>query len=160
MSVWLEDLPFTEFIQRPAAATGRLETVRALRLRRPDATDLVVMPADRAEREGEVVDLSARLLASLLTREGGPALVRDSLGEVLPWVRFLPSGDVDLLAVELTEIATASAALGNPAPIAQLLVKWRHTAEVHADPELHALLTSPVGEDHGPAPRPAHGDDE
>ena len=44
----------------------------------------------------------------------------------------------------------AAASIGNVAPIAQLLIEWRHTAEVHADPELQALLSAPRGEDHGP----------
>src|SRR5262245_12303916 len=112
------------------------------------------MPADRAEREGEVVEATARLLAALLHRDGGHALVRAALAEVFPWVRFLPPADVDILAEELTETATAAAALGNPAPIAQLLIEWRHTAEVHADPELYARLANPRGEDYGPAQPP------
>jgi hypothetical protein len=74
--------------------------------------------------------------------------------EVFSWVRFLPPADVDLLAAELAETAVAAISLGNPAPIAQLLVEWRHTAEVHADPELHAFLTNPFGEDHGPVQPP------
>ncbi|MGP3966961.1 hypothetical protein [Streptomyces sp. 6N223] len=151
MSASLADLPFTEFIQRPTAATGQLASVRALRLRRRDAEDLVVMPAERAERESEVVDFTARLLVSLLHHEGGAALVRSVLPEVLPWVRFLPPDDVGILASELTETAAASASLGNTAPVAQLLIEWRHTAEVHADPELRERLAHPSGDDYGPA---------
>lgn len=159
MTASLEDLPFTEFIQRPTAATGRLASVRALRLRRRDAEDLVVMPAERAEREGEVIDLTARLLVSLLRQEGGPALVQAVLPDALPWVRFLPPEDIGILATELTETVAASASLGITAPIAQLLVEWKHTAEVHADPELHARLTRPAGEDYGPALPPDGGDE-
>ncbi|SBW24114.1 hypothetical protein FDG2_4023 [Candidatus Protofrankia californiensis] len=36
------------------------------------------------------------------------------------------------------------------APVAQLLAEWRHTAEVYADPELHAILTRPHDGDHRP----------
>ncbi|MDT0308142.1 hypothetical protein RM780_14385 [Streptomyces sp. DSM 44917] len=152
-----EELPFTEFIQRPTAATGRLSSVRALRLRRRDADDLVVMRAERADREGEVVDFTARLLVSLLHREGGAGLVESVLPEVLPWVRFLPDADIGVFAAELAEIAFAAAALGNTGPVAQLLVEWQHTAEVHADPELHAWLSRPSGQDYGPALPPEDG---
>lgn len=31
---------------------------------------------------------------------------------------------------------------------------WRSTAKIHADPELHAELTAPLDEDHGPVPEP------
>ncbi|MCA1673591.1 MAG: hypothetical protein LC799_15800 [Actinobacteria bacterium] len=160
MSVPLEDVAFTEFIQRPTAATGRLATVRALRLRRRDADDLVVMSATRAEHEREVIELTARLLSSLLRHAGGPALIQDLLPEVLPWVRFLPAADRHILVHEFVDMAEAAASIDNVAPIAQLLVEWRHTAEVHADPELHVLLSAPRGEDHGPALSPDPQDGE
>ncbi|MGH3914777.1 MAG: hypothetical protein ACRDTC_15415 [Pseudonocardiaceae bacterium] len=41
-----------------------------------------------------------------------------------------------------------------------MLVEWRHTAEVHADPELPALLSASRSEDHGPALPPDFEDDE
>lgn len=154
-----EDLPFTEFIQRPTAATGRLATVRALRLRRRDADDLVVMSAARAEREREVIELTARLLSSVAHHPSGHALLQELLPEVLPWARFLPAGDRHILVQEFIDVTEAAAAVDNVSPIAQLLVEWRHTAEVHADPELHALLSTPRGEDHGPVlpPDPLDG---
>ena len=154
-----EDLPFTEFIQRPTAATGRLATVRALRLRRRDADDLVVMTAARAEREQEVIELTARLLSSLALHPDGPTLLRELLPVVLPWVRFLPAADRDILVQEFIDVTEAAASADNVSPIAQLLAEWRHTAEVHADPELHALLFTPRGEDYGPVlpPDPQDG---
>lgn len=146
----LEDLPFTEFIQRPTAATGRLATVRALRLRRRDADDLVVMSATRAEHEREVIELTARLLSSLVHHADGPVLLQELLPAVLPWARFLPAADRHILVQEFIDVTEAAVSVDNMSPIAQLLIEWRHTAEVHADPELHALLTAPRGEDHGP----------
>jgi hypothetical protein len=95
MSSPLEEVPFTELIQHPTRTTGRLTGIRALRLLRRDASDLVLMSADRAQQDGEVIDLTARLLA-----------------------------------------------------------EWRHTAEVYADPELHAILTLPHEGDFGPVPAP------
>jgi hypothetical protein len=160
MGLPVEDVPFTEFIQRPTAATGRLATVRALRLRRRDADDLVVMSAVRAEREREVIELAARVLGSLVHHADGQALLQDLLPEILPWTRFLPPADRQLLIQEFAEVTRAAAAIDNVAPIAQLLVEWRHTAEVHADPELHALLSTPRGEDHGPVPPPDPQDGE
>jgi len=144
----LEELPFTEFIQRPTAATGRLATVRALRRR--DADDLVVMSAARAEHEREVIELTARLLSSLVHHADGHALLQELLPTVLPWARFLPAADRHILVQEFIDVTEAATSVNNMSPIAQLLIEWRHTAEVHADPELHALLTAPRGEDHGP----------
>jgi hypothetical protein len=110
------------------------------------------MSADRAEAEGEVVDLTGRLLASVLRRD--PRLLREVLPTVLPWVRFLPLADVDLFAAEFVAIAEAAGAVGNMAPVSQLLTEWRHTAEIHADPDLYRALTRrPLG-DYGAVPKP------
>ncbi|MFF7456760.1 hypothetical protein [Kitasatospora sp. NPDC008115] len=44
--------------------------------------------------------------------------------------------------------------MNNLTPIALLLTQWRHTAEVHADPALYAILTREPEGDPGPVPRP------
>jgi hypothetical protein len=150
----LEEVPFTELIQHPTRTTGRLSGNRALRLRRRDADDLVLMSADRADQEGEVIDLTARLLAGVLREIGGVDMIRQVLPGVLPWVRFLPVDAVDQLATEFVETTHAAAALNNMAPVSQLLVEWRHTAEVYADPQLFAILTQEHEGDHGPVPTP------
>jgi hypothetical protein len=128
--------------------------------RRRDADDLVVMSAVRAEREREVVELTARILSSLVRHASGHALLQDLLPEILPWARFLPAADRRHLVQEFTEVTEAAASVDNVAPIDQLLIEWRHTAEVHADPELHALLSQPRGEDHGPVLPPDLQDDK
>ncbi|MET7468624.1 hypothetical protein ACFYON_02405 [Micromonospora sp. NPDC005686] len=153
MSMPLESVPFSELLRQPAETAERLARTRALRLRRRDAADLVLMSAERAEAEGEVVDLTARLLAGLARRD--PALVRETLPTVLPWMRFLPPGDVEQMTDEFIDTATAAAAVGSTAAVSQLLAEWRHTAEVHADPDLHRVLAAPSSDDFGPVARPA-----
>ncbi|GHJ13112.1 MULTISPECIES: hypothetical protein [unclassified Micromonospora] len=152
MSMPLESVPFSELLRQPAETAERLSRARALRLRRRDAADLVLMSADRAAAEGEVVDLTARLLASLVRRD--PGLVREALPTVLPWVRFLPTEDAHQMADEFIATAEAAAAVGNTAALSQLLTEWRHTAEVHGDPDLHRVLTTPSDDDFGPVTRP------
>src|SRR5215470_20076359 len=93
----VEEVPFTELIQRPARTAARLAGTRALRLRRRDADDLVLMSADRAQQEGEVVEITARLLAGVLGKPGGADLVRQVLPTVLERVRLLPPAAVDEL---------------------------------------------------------------
>jgi hypothetical protein len=154
MSSSLEEVSFTELIQHPTRTTGRLAAARALRLRRRDADDLVLMSAGRAEQEGEVIDLTARLLAGMLSELGSAEAVRRVLPSVLPWIRFLPADAVDEFVSEFIETTLAAAEMNNVAPIAQLLVAWRHTAEVYADPELYSTLSRPHEGDHGPVPAP------
>lgn len=150
----LPEVPFSEFLKHSTETTGRLRDVRALRLRRRDAGDLVVMEAERAEQEGEVIDLTAKLLRGVIREEGGLDLVRHVLPTVMPWMRFLPDEAVEEMIGELAETILAAAAVNNLAPISQLLVEWQHTAEIYADPKLYAILTADHEGDHGPVPEP------
>jgi hypothetical protein len=52
----------------------------------------------------------------------------DELIAAYPWARSLPVDDQRRFAADLRQLITA----------------WRHTAEVHADPDLLASLTAPV----------------
>jgi hypothetical protein len=153
MTVAYEDVPFSEFLHHPAAAAERLNVVRALRLRRRGAGDLALMRADQIERDGVVVDFTARLLAGLV-RNGSADTVRAVVRDALPWTTFLPEADVDRLVTELIEVATGAASLENLSPLAVLLTQWRHTAEVHADPALLEILTREPEGDFGPATVP------
>jgi hypothetical protein len=148
-----EDLPFSEFLHRPAAAADRLNTVRALRLRRRDASDLALIRADQLERDGAVVDMTARLLAAI-ARVESKSVLRDLLPHALPWVTFLPEADIDQFLTELISVTQGAAALGNLSPVAVLLEQWRHSAEVYADPALLDVLTREPEGDLGPVPEP------
>lgn len=158
MTAAYEDVPFSELLHHPAATTGRLSRVRALRLRRRDAGDLALMRIEQLESDGIVVDFASRLLAGLL-RSGNSAAVREVLPEALPWVAFLPAEDVGVFLAELASVARGAADLDNLAPVAVLLAQWRHTAEVHADPALRELITREPEGDLGPVPVPAAGPD-
>lgn len=151
-----EDVPFSELLHHPAATTGRLSRVRALRLRRRDAGDLALMRIEQLERDETVVDFASRLLSGLL-RSGNAAAVREVLPEALPWVAFLPADDVSVFLAELASVALAAAGLDNLAPVAVLLAQWRHTAEVHADPALRELITGEPEGDLGRVPIPEPG---
>ena len=151
-AVPLESVPFSELLRQPGETTGRLNRSRAVRLRRRDAVDLVLMTADRAEAEAEVVDMTARMLALIARRD--PGIVREMLPTALPWVRFLPAVDLDIMAGEFVSTTEAAAAIGNTAPVTQLLIEWRHTAEIYADPFLFWSLTTQPLADFGAVPRP------
>ncbi len=112
---------------------------------------LLALRLDEALGGGGASCLDVCLLSEQLGRHAVPAPV---LGTLLV---LLPQDDVDVLVREFVEAAEASASVDNAAPVAQLLVEWQHTAEVHADPELYARLSAPTGDDYGPA-TPPEGD--
>ncbi len=71
------------------------------------------------------------------------------------WVSFLPEQDRAQFLDELLTTLHGVADLDNVHPVAQLVVEWRHTAEVHADPGTAAALTQD-GDNFGPVPDPAN----
>ncbi|MFJ9901366.1 hypothetical protein ACIRVK_00410 [Streptomyces sp. NPDC101152] len=134
---------------------ARLQESPRLVLHRRDGEDLVLTTAARAEQDQTVVSAATRMLAAMARREpGSMELLLDILPDAFPWVRFLPEADVHVFAVELVDTMRAADAVGNRASVAQVLIAWQHTAEVHSDPELMAALTRDHGEDYGPAPDP------
>ncbi|MGW8850606.1 hypothetical protein ACWGNE_22890 [Streptomyces xiamenensis] len=91
---------------------------------------------------------------SELVRGGNVAILRDVLPDALPWSTFLPERDLDSFIGELVSTAQGAAALDHPNPLAPLLSQWRHSAEIYADPALHAAITHEPEGDLGPAPAP------
>lgn len=146
---------FSELVNRNRRTLARLEDSRSLLLRRRDGEDLVLTTASRAEQDRTVVSAATRMLLAMARREpGSMELLLDLLPDAFPWVRFLPEPDLHAFAVELVDAMRAADSVGNNASVAQLLVEWQHTAEVHSDPELLAALTRDHGDDYGPVPDP------
>lgn len=150
----MTEVLFSELVNKPKDTVAKLGGSRDLRLRRRDDEDLVLTTAARAEQNTEFVSATTRLFVALMQHdEQARALLLDVIPEAFPWVRFLPREDVQAFLVELIGTLRAVEELDSPAPVVQVITEWRHTAEVHADPELFAALTD-EGEDHGAVPAP------
>lgn len=76
----------------------------------------------------------------------------------LAWARHLPDGQLREMLLELSAVAGRAFGGDPQAVLVELdtvLAAWRSTAEVHADPELYAALTTPIEPgDLVDAPRP------
>jgi hypothetical protein len=146
---------FSELVNKNKQTLARLKESPRLLLHRRDGEDLVLTTAARAEQDQTVVSAATRMLTALARREpGSMELLLDILPDAFPWVRFLPKTDVHAFAVELVDTMRAADSVGNSASVAQMLIAWQHTAEVHSDPDLLAALTRDHGQDYGPAPDP------
>ncbi|MFC0628688.1 hypothetical protein [Kribbella deserti] len=147
---------FSELLRDPTSTVEKLgrSNARSLRLARRGSDDLVLSTAARASQDDELFQVVIRMLRAVMSN---PAVrsqyLLDILPTAFPWIGFLPSEDVAAFAEELIQVMDASAELESPAAILQTITAWRHTAEIHSDPELFAALSSRLG-DHGPVPEP------
>lgn len=128
---------------------------RVLVVRRRDAEDLVLTTASRAEQAREASSATARLFVAMMQHDPQiQDVATDVVPEVFPWVTFLSHKEIRAFVVELVSTMKAAESIDNPAPVAQVIDAWRHTAEVLADPELAAALSAPSDEDFGPVSAP------
>ncbi|XVV05255.1 hypothetical protein ACQPW3_07645 [Actinosynnema sp. CA-248983] len=157
MSISAPEINFSDLSNKPADSVRKLQESPSRTLlvhRRGDEEDLVLTTASRAQEVREVVSATTALFVALMRHsESVRGLVTDVLPTAFPWVRFLPKEDMQAFAVELVQTLEAADSLGTPAPVTQLIAEWRHTAEVHADPRLLAVLRRD-GEDLGDIPAP------
>lgn len=153
----VSEIPFSELVNRPKATVAKLNANRShkLRLVRRDDDDLVLESAERSEIDAAAMTLTTRLFVSLMRNDDAAPVLLQALPDVFPWVRFLPPDHVRAFFVELVETARACVELDNLEPMAPVVEAWRDTAEIHADPDLHADLTRPLdGTDYGAVPPP------
>lgn len=130
-------------------------TSRVLVVRRRDAEDLVLTTASRAAQAREASSVTSQLFVALMQHDPRVRdLVADVVPEVFPWVAFLSHDELQQFVVELVATMKAADSIDNPAPVAQVIDTWRHTAEVLADPELAAVLSAPSDGDFGQVPPP------
>lgn len=149
---------FSELINRPKDTVARMQGSlrKGLRLHRRDEEDLYLTTAARADEAVQVVDSTTRMFVALMKEDPRAVdLLTRVFPEAFPWVRFLPEKEAREFLVEFVETARPSTDLGTVSPIAQLIIAWRHTAEVYADPDLHRALTRDHGDlDFGDVPLP------
>lgn len=133
----------------------RRSTSRVLLVRRRDAEDLVLTTASRAAQEREASSATVRMFAALLQRDPDAVdMVVDVVSDVFPWSAFLSADEVRAFVTDLVSVMRAAESIDTPAPVAQVIDSWRHTAEALADPELAAVLLAPTSNDFGPVPSP------
>jgi hypothetical protein len=126
------------------------ESVR-VRGRSQEEDDLVLLTARHAEDISTAASAMTRLLVGLT--QTAPEQLVGVLPHAFPWVRYLPADEQRSFATDLVNVLRAAESADNPAVVVQRIVEWRHTAEIHADPHLLAVLQQ-EGQDLGEVPRP------
>lgn len=153
------EISFSELVQKPVDTVAKLDAARGRTLRvhrRGGAEDLVLTTASRAEQGNEVTSATTKMFVALMqSNPKAVTLLVDVAPAAFPWVRLLPKKDIQTFVVELVDTMEAADALDNPAPVAQVITEWRHTAEAYADPELAEALRRGTTGDFGPVIAPS-----
>lgn len=157
-----ERVPFSQLIREPTSVTERLDRSPRgmLRLTRRNRDDLILESGDRARADAETATTATRVFVSLMRTDSGIRELLLALPEIFPWVRFLSTDEVRTFLIDFVRTAEACADINNYVALETEIAAWRHTAEIYADPELHAALTDlPADEsDAGPVPAPPADD--
>lgn len=134
----------TDFLRDPNSIVAKLDRQDVV-LKRRNAEDLRLSLRSRSEADDEGVRILAHLLGQALADD----VVRDRLAVAagdISWVRFLPEPSRETFVDEFIHTAEAAAELGSMVPVARLLVEWKATAAIHADPALALELKRPIAE--------------
>ncbi|MBB1152570.1 MULTISPECIES: hypothetical protein [Amycolatopsis] len=139
------EVNLSELSLHPRRVTDQLEgsPTRSVRIRRreKDKPDLVLVTAERAEQAAAGFSAAVAILVELLRRSAETvALAAEALPAAFPWARYLSAEEVRTFVGELAETLERTESLGNPAPFAALVAKWKQAAEAHADPELAEIV--------------------
>jgi hypothetical protein len=140
-------------LQRDPKGVAALADQGDVRVKRRDGVPLLLVREDSASSAAVGALSAARALrnalAHLSTDDALHALI-----EEFPWLDVLPDADRRVFATDFVRAVQASAELGRWAVLAQVIVEWKATAAIHADPALVVELTRPLDGDFGPVPAP------
>lgn len=121
-------------------------------MRRRDGVPLLLVREDRAESVTQGAFAAARALRNVLAHLP-TADADDALAEEFPWVELLPAAECRRFSTDFVRAVGASAELG----VWSVLVEWKATAAIYADPGLVGQLRGPVEGDFGAVPAPEGG---
>ncbi len=140
-------------LQRDPKGVAALADQGDVRVRRRDGVPLLLVREDSATSAAAGAVSAARALRTALAHLHGSEAA-DALVEEFPWVELLPDPDRRQFVADFVRAVSASAELGRWSVLEQVLVEWKATAAVYADPALAEALARPLNQDLGPVPVP------
>ena len=146
---------FSELSKNSKRVAETLDRTQRVHVTRRDGEDLYLTTARHDQQREETADITARLLAALVHSDAGERAILRALPSVFPWVRHLNAEESQEFVTELIDATHDAAQLDVHGNLHRLVVEWRATARILADPELTAQLTRPwPDEDHGEVTAP------
>jgi hypothetical protein len=150
---------FSELSKHSKDVASKVERAGRILVTRRDGADLILTTELHDRQREEAVDIASRVLAVLLTSDEGGEVVIRTLPMVFPWIRHLNDEERLEFAHDLMEASRDMTELDVPANLHRILVGWKATARILADPEQLALAMRPLagndsGNDNGEVPTP------
>ncbi|GGM96859.1 hypothetical protein GCM10011609_38300 [Lentzea pudingi] len=130
-------------LQRDPKSVAAIADQHEVRVKRRDGADLMLVRADQHANRHSGAIMAARAMRSVF-RQAGPDVVADALKDEFPWIAVLPESDRAEFVREFVQAIQASADLGQWSLLGQAVHEWANTAIVHADPDLHHALSTPI----------------
>jgi hypothetical protein len=143
--VTVNEVQWSELARDPKSVAA-IADQHEVRVKRRDGADLLLVRADQHSNRHSAAVTAARAMRSVF-RHAGPDVVADALKDEFPWVAVLPESDRAEFVQEFVQAIQASAELGQWSLLGQVVHEWANTAIVHADPDLHRALTTPITTD-------------
>ncbi|WP_445526699.1 prevent-host-death family protein [Streptomyces cyslabdanicus] len=141
---------FSELSKNSKRVADTLDRAQRVHITRRDGEDLYLTTARRDQQREETADITARLLGALIGTDGGARAIVRALPTVFPWARHLSADELRQFVDELVDATYDAAQLDVHANLHRVVVEWRATARILADPDLTAQLTRRLpDEDHG-----------
>ena len=151
----IQTVSFSDLSKNSKRVAETVERAQRVHVTRRDGEDLYLTTERHDRQREETADVTTRLFTALISSDEGARAVLLALPQVFPWVRHFSPEEVREFVVDLVSAARDAAELDVHSNLHRVIVEWRATARILADPDLTAQLTTPLpDEDHGEVPAP------
>ncbi|MEV0590028.1 hypothetical protein [Nonomuraea cavernae] len=148
-------VPFSDLSKHSKRVAETIDRFHRVHIKRRDGEDLYISTAQHDQQREETADVAARMITALLASDEGMGVVLHALTTVFPWARHLSAEETQEFVQELLDATRDAVDLDVHATLHRVIVEWRATARILADPALTAQLTTPLPEeDHGEVTAP------
>lgn len=146
---------FSELSKNSKRVAETVERAQRVHVTRRDGEDFYLTTERHDRQREETTDVTTRLFTALISSDEGARAILLALPEVFPWVRHLSAPEVREFVLDLVNAIRDATELDVHANLHRVIVEWRATARILADPELTAQATAALAdEDHGEVPGP------
>lgn len=140
----LPKVSFSELSKNSKQVTDTVDRAQRVHVTRRDGEHLYLTTAQHDQQREETADVTARLFAALSGTEEGIHAILNALPTVFPWVRHLSDEESAGFTRDLVGAVSDIAELDVHTNLHRVIVEWRATARILADPELAARLQHPL----------------